>query len=242
MKNKIFSAIIVDDERLARKELRSMLSSFKKVDIVAEADNVDTAIVEINKHKPDVIFLDIQMPGKSGFDLLNLIDIDSTVVFVTAFDEFAIRAFEINALDYLLKPINPDRLEKTIRRIEDEKTERSEDVKDLKYDDHMLLNINSKLKFIKVDNIISINAARDYSEIVFNEGKKGLTLKTMKEWEERLPSKHFCRIHRSTIVNLNYVVNIEEWFNNSYKVYMKDYDEALIMSRRFVANLKTKMG
>ena len=235
-------AIIVDDERLARKELFSMLKEFNNIDIVGEADNVDTAIELIKSENPDVIFLDIQMPGKSGFDLINSVDISGKIIFVTAFDEFAIRAFEINALDYLLKPINPDRLKNSIERLNEK--ENGEDVKKekLNYDDHLLLNVNNKLKFINIHSIITVQAAGDYTEVIFENDKKGLTQKTMKEWESRLPEKHFCRIHRSTIVNLNFVENIEEWFNSSYKVYVKSLDAALIMSRRFVSNLKNKMG
>jgi len=237
-------AIVVDDERLARKELILLLHEFNNISIVAEADDVNSALLEIEKHNPDVIFLDIQMPGKSGFDLLNLIDVTAKVIFVTAFDEYAIKAFEIDALDYLLKPINPERLKVSIERLtqNENETKEYEKLKLLNYDDHLLLNINSKLKFIKIDSIVSISAAGDYSNIVYADGKKGLTLKTMKEWEKRLPPKYFCRIHRSNIVNLNFIEHLEEWFNNSYKVYFNDSSEPLVMSRRYVANLKSKMG
>ena len=237
-------AIVVDDERLARKELILLLQEFNNISIVAEADDVNSALLEIEKHNPDVIFLDIQMPGKSGFDLLNLIDVTAKVIFVTAFDEYAIKAFEIDALDYLLKPINPERLKVSIERLtqNENETKEYENLKLLNYDDHLLLNINSKLKFIKIDSIVSISAAGDYSNIIYADGKKGLTLKTMKEWEKRLPPKYFCRIHRSNIVNLNFVEHLEEWFNNSYKVYLNDSSEPLVMSRRYVANLKSKMG
>ena len=239
-----FKAIVVDDERLARKELISLLQEFNNISVVAEADDVDSALIEIEKHNPDVIFLDIQMPGKSGFDLLNSIDVEAKIIFVTAFDEFAIRAFEIDAVDYLLKPINPERLQVSIERLKqnESETKEYENLKLLNYDDHLLLNINSKLKFIKIDSIVSITAAGDYSNIVYADGKKGLTLKTMKEWEERLPAKHFCRIHRSNIVNLNFVDYLEEWFNNSYKVYLNNNSDPLVISRRYVANLKSKMG
>lgn len=235
-------AIVVDDERLARKELILLLHEFNNISVVAEADDVDSALIEIEKHNPDVIFLDIQMPGKSGFDLLNSMDVTAKVIFVTAFDEFAIRAFEINALDYLLKPINPERLQDSIERLEQNKNEEESNLNLLNFDDHLLLNINSKLKFIKIDSIVSISAAGDYSNIVYADGKKGLTLKTMKEWEKRLPPKYFCRIHRSNIVNLNFIEHLEEWFNNSYKVYLNNSSEPLVMSRRYVANLKNKMG
>ena len=235
-------AIVVDDERLARIELISMLKEFDNISVVAEADDVPSAIAEIENHNPDVVFLDIQMPGKSGFELLDLVDLNAKVIFVTAFDEFAIRAFEINALDYLLKPVNPERLKIAIERLDKKTIDKETTDKKINYDDHLLLNISNKLKFIKVNSIVSITAASDYSNIVLQDGKKGLTLKTMKEWERRLPIQYFCRIHRSNIVNLNYVDYLEEWFNNSHKVYLKNINEPLIMSRRYVANLKSKMG
>ena len=236
------SAIIIDDERLARKELASMLSEFSNISILGEADDVTSAVEQIEKHNPDVIFLDIQMPGESGFDLLNKIDKELKVIFVTAYDEYAIEAFEINALDYLLKPINPERLKKAVKRLSDAKEGIKTSVKPLKYDDHLLITINNRLKFVPVKTIIAISAAGDYSNIVFIDEKKGLTLKTMKEWEKRLPSNHFCRIHRSSIINLNFVDSIEEWFNNSFKVYLNQGRLSLIMSRRYVANLKSKLG
>lgn len=236
------SAIIIDDERLARKELASMLSEFSNISILGEADDVTSAVEQIEKHNPDVIFLDIQMPGESGFDLLNKIDKELKVIFVTAYDEYAIEAFEINALDYLLKPINPERLKKAVKRLSDAKEGIKTSVKPLKYDDHLLITINNRLKFVPVKTIIAISAAGDYSNIVFIDEKKGLTLKTMKEWEKRLPSNYFCRIHRSSIINLNFVDSIEEWFNNSFKVYLNQGRLSLIMSRRYVANLKSKLG
>jgi len=239
--NKI-KALVVDDERLARKELILMLKEFESIVVVSEADGVNSALVEIKKHNPDVIFLDIQMPGKSGFDLLESTDLKAKVIFVTAFDEFAIRAFEVNALDYLLKPINPERLQIAIERLEKNEMEIESKYNQLNYDDHLFLNVNNKLKFIKINSIVSITAAGDYSHNICVDGKKGLTLKTMKEWENRLPINNFCRIHRSNIVNLNYVDSLEEWFHNSYKVYLKNISEPLVMSRRYVSNLKSKMG
>lgn len=240
--DKKFTSVIVDDERLARKELSSMLKEYKQISIVGEADDVNSAIKVIEEHKPDVVFLDIQMPGESGFELLNRIDHELKVIFVTAFDEFAIKAFDINALDYLLKPINPERLKNSIERLERKNKEHQEFLKPIDYEDHLLLTINNRLKFVKANTIVAITSAGDYSNIIFMDSKKGLTLKTMKEWEKRLPKKHFCRIHRSSIINLNYIERIEEWFNNSFKVYMNSNTLSLTMSRRFVANLKNKMG
>lgn len=240
--NKQFKALIVDDERLARKELRSMLAKYENLSVTGEAEDVPSAISAIEKTNPDIIFLDIQMPGKSGFDLLEEIELNAKIIFVTAFDEYAIRAFEVNALDYLLKPITPERLNKAIARLQLDNDEKEQSVKKLNYDDRLFLSLDSHLQFLKISSILSINAAGDYTEVLLSENKKRLTLKSMKEWESRLPENYFCRIHRSTIVNLEYIDRLEEWFNYSYRVYIKGVKNPYLLSRRYAAKLKTKLG
>ncbi len=240
--NKKYKALIVDDERLARKELISLLSVYENIEIAGEADDVESAIKSIKTLKPDIVFLDIQMPGGSGFDLFDEMDIASKVIFVTAFDEYAIRAFEVNALDYLLKPVNPDRLKNALEKLEEEIKTKDKDFKKLKIDDRLFLLLDSKYKFIDVKGIICINAAEDYTELLLKDGETGLTLKTMKEWDLRLPEHNFCRIHRSTIVNIEYIDHIEEWFNYSFRVYLKGIESPVTMSRRFAAKLKEKYG
>ncbi len=235
-------ALIVDDERLARKDLKDLLSEIKEIEIVGEADSVTTAIEAIKNLKPEVIFLDIQMPGESGFELLEKIKIDAKLIFVTAYDEYAIRAFDVNALDYLLKPVNPERLKTAIEKIDLQEDFQIASTRKLNYDDHLFLMINSQFKFLGIKTIISINAAGDYSEVITTDDLKGLTQKSMKEWETRLPENHFTRIHRSTIVNLEYVDHLEEWFNYSYRVYVKGMEKPFVMSRRYVAKLKNLLG
>jgi two-component system, LytTR family, response regulator len=241
MKNKL-RAILVDDERLARNDLRSMLSEYKNIEIVGEADSVHNAVELFNQEDPDLLFLDIQMPGESGFDILEKIDLRARIIFVTAFDEYAIRAFEVNAVDYLLKPVNPERLRTAIERLSREDILPPDKSRILEYNDTMLLTINSHLKFLRVNSIVFIQAAGDYSEVVSIDNKKGLVQKSMIEWERRLPEKYFCRIHRSTIVNIEYISKINEWFGNSYQIQLKGIDSQLIMSRRYAAILKQKMG
>lgn len=242
MSKKSYSALIIDDERLARKDLRFLLDEIDNVNIIAEADNLSTAVTAIKEHKPDVIFLDIQMPGESGFDLLDKVDIDAKIIFVTAYDEYAIRAFDVNALDYLLKPVNPERLKAAIDRIELQDEFQVTNARKLNYGDHLFLMINSQFKFMGIKSILCITSAGDYSEVFTTDRTKGLTQKSMKEWETRLPEKHFTRIHRSTIINLEYVDRLEEWFNYSFRVYMKGIKEPFVMSRRYVAKLKTLLG
>jgi two-component system LytT family response regulator len=239
---RIFDAIIVDDERLARKELISMLKEFPEINIIDEAGSVDAALEIISKKKPDVVFLDIQMPGKSGFTLLEKINANIKIIFVTAFDEYAIKAFEVNALDYLLKPINPIRLKNSIQRLSQNTARKQISTRKLECDDSIFLLVNSQMKFIKVSSIIIINASGDYTEILTSESVKGLTSKTMREWESRLPENLFIRIHRSYIINLNYIRKIEEWFNHSFRIYLKGIEEPYIMSRRFASAIKDKLG
>jgi two-component system LytT family response regulator len=240
--NRKFRAIIVDDERLARKDLRSLLTEYDTIEIVGEADSVASAKQLINETGPDLIFLDIQMPGESGFDLLEKADVEARVIFVTAFDEYAIRAFEVDAIDYLLKPVNPDRLRNAIERLERETPNRYEQRRKLEYDGALFLTISNHLKFVRVSSILSVQAAGDYSELTLMEGKKGLVMKPMLEWEDRLPESHFCRIHRSTIINMEYIDRIEEWFKNSYRVHLKGVDTPVPMSRRYAALLKQRLG
>jgi two-component system LytT family response regulator len=241
MKKK-YKAIIVDDERLARRDLLSLLSTHPNIEVVGEADGVASAIELLKEKDPDIIFLDIQMPGESGFDLLEKVDLKAHVIFVTAFDEYAIRAFEVDAIDYLLKPVNPARLQTTMDRLEKEPPIPVESQHRLRYEDVMFLTINTHLKFLKVSSIVCIQAAGDYSEILTAEGKKGLIQKSMAEWEERLPENSFCRIHRSIIINLEYVGRVEEWFNNSYRVYLKGVDAPFTMSRRYASIIKNRFS
>ncbi len=239
---KKLNALVIDDERLARKELISMLAEFDNVSVLGEADDVPSAIDFIHTHHPNVLFLDIQMPGKTGFDLINEINYKGDVVFVTAYDEYALRAFEVNAMDYLLKPITQKRLEKSIERISKGEKPALPVKKILNYDDRLFINVGTNMKFLKISSIVTITAEGDYSEVFSNDSKKGLVLKSMKEWEERLPSSFFCRIHRSVLINMEYAEKIEKWFNYSYRIKMKGIDEPFILSRRYAKKLKEMMS
>lgn len=239
---KSYKALIVDDERLARNDLKNMLANYDNIEVISETEDVNGTIDTIDQLKPDVIFLDIQMPGESGFDLFDRINVSSHVIFVTAYDEYAIRAFEVNALDYLLKPVHPVRLARSIERLELAEESQKDQDRELDYDDRLFITIDSKMVFLKLKSIICITAAGDYSEIVTNDGKKGLVLKSMKAWEKRLPEKYFIRIHRSTIINMDYLDHVEDWFNYSYQVFLKGLKNPLVMSRRFGMKLKHLLG
>ncbi len=239
---KELKAIIVDDERLARRELRSLLSHHPRIKIINEANSVRRAAELIAEAKPDVVFLDIQMPGESGFDLFEMTDADFDVIFVTAFDQYAIRAFEVNALDYLLKPIAPRRLAQAIEKLSEKKTSHHDSSKKLEYDDHIFLSLDDRFRFIKVSAIRCITAQGDYTEIHTTVDKRSLALKPLREWEERLPEKHFVRIHRSTIVNFEHIEKIEKWFNNSYIVHIAGISDPFVLSRRYAARLKVRFA
>jgi len=240
--SKLYRAIIVDDERLARNDLRLLLKDHANIEVLGEASNGQDGLDMVKELEPDLVFLDIQMPGMNGFDVLEHISSDVRVIFVTAFDEYALRAFEVNALDYLLKPVNAERLQQSIERLELIPDDDDKDLRELEYNDRLLLKLDTSLGFLKVSTIVCITSAGDYSEVLCTNKKKVLVHKSMAEWETRLPDPYFNRIHRTTIVNMEYVDRLEEWFNNSYRVYMKGIEEPYVMSRRYVTKLKQKLS
>ncbi len=267
------NAVIVDDDEDARKLLSILLKKFPEIKIVGEAENISKAVALINKKKPDSVFLDIHMNEANAFDLMNKLSTDAKVIFVSADDEFALRAFEVNAFDYIKKPVEPKRLALTVARLleqaknkkiaenvliqdtgqplpnEEAKNEQAElkneeivpsKTQMLEYDDRLFLTIDGVSRFIKISSIEFISAEKDYSYTYLVDGKKFLVLKPMVEWEKRLTKKHFIRIHRSTIINLEYVEKIEKWFNSSYHVYLQNFEQPFQMSRRYVSKLKER--
>ncbi len=231
-------SIIVEDEWLVREELKTLLAEYPEIKLVGEAANVPQAIDLVNKVHPDVIFLDIQMPGATGFDLLEQTDITSKIIFVTAYDQYALKAFEVNTLDYLLKPIQKERLAKTIQRLLTGERAISRISQKLGYDDVVYVLVNGSLKFIKVSLLKCIIAEGNYSYIYYKDRKKELVSKTLQEWEETLPDDYFVRIHRSTIVNFEYVDQVKKCRNYTHQVYVRDIEKPFVMSRRYAARLK----
>jgi two-component system LytT family response regulator len=237
-------ALIVDDERLARKELRSLLAAHPEVSVVGEADSVASALAFIEAERPDLVFLDIQLAGETGFDLLERIGAaDFRTIFVTAFDAYALRAFEVNALDYLLKPVNPERLKKALDKLlAGDTSVQATTLRPLAIDDRLYLELGGRSVFLKVGRVTHVTAAGDYSEVFTAEGEKLLVEKPLREWEARLPEKFFSRIHRNCIVNLEYVERMEGWFNRSHQLFLRGRGEPLTVSRRYAARLKEKFG
>ncbi|HEU4533814.1 MAG TPA: LytTR family DNA-binding domain-containing protein [Polyangiaceae bacterium] len=253
---KALTALLVDDERLARRELRTLLDAHGSVEIVGEASSVREAVRRLETVTPDVVFLDVQMPRQSGFELLERVENSFRVVFVTAYDAYALRAFEVNALDYLLKPVHPDRLARTLGRLlapappdaeppEPARAEAAtpaadEGARPLGADDHLFLSFDKRSRFVRVRSIACLCGAGDYSEVVLEDGQRALVSRTLRQWEERLPERSFVRIHRATIVNLDFVERVERNDDESYLVFLRGLAEPLAMSRRQAARVKLR--
>jgi len=237
-------AILIDDERLARQELKSLLASYPEIEVVGEASNAETAIESIKLLKPDVIFLDIQMPGKNGFQLLEEISGVPEVVFVTAYDEYAIRAFEVNALDYLLKPVQSNRLAETIKKIlnkeNSEKPESKEQSLPLNDNDQVFVKDGEKCWFVKLSDVRLFESEGNYVRIYFDKNRP-LILRSLNNLDERLSNKTFFRASRKHIINLKWVESIESWFNGGLMVKLKGGEQVEI-SRRQAAKLKDMMS
>jgi len=241
-------ALIIDDERLARKELRSLLNRFHEIEIIDECSNAEEAKIAIELHRPDLIFLDIQMPGKNGFELLNDLDRAPKVIFVTAYDEYAIKAFEVNALDYLLKPVNPDRLEEAINKLMRQKHEPApvqEEMIDglrnkLFEDDQIFLKDGEKCWFVTLKDVRMFESEGNYVRVYFNEYRP-LILKSLNALEDKLDPKVFFRANRKFIINLKWVTGIENWFNGGLQAQLKN-GEKIEISRRQAARFKDVMS
>ncbi len=233
-------AIVVDDERLARKELMSLLDNYKQLEVVEECANVEEAKSAIEKHGPDLIFLDIQMPGKNGFDLISELDSVPRVVFVTAYDEFAIRAFEVNALDYLLKPVHPERLDEAMKKVFDNIVDYKESEQRLTEDDQIFLKDGEKCWFVALKDIRLFESEGNYVRVLFHNHKP-LILRSLNNLEKRLDSKVFFRANRKFIINLKWVTGIEPWFNGGLQVELRD-GEKVEISRRQAAKFKDLMS
>jgi len=239
--NRKLRTIIVDDEKYARNDLKELLTDFPLVEVVGEAKNINDAISLISQHNPDLIFLDIQFPGENGFDLFNKIETSAKIIFVTAFNEYAIRAFEVNACDYLLKPVHPARLKKSIDRLQYNKNEIKPLNSTFNNEDLIYIQLNYKYYFVRMGSIICIKAFDHFTEIITNTGLKGLTNKCLYEWEECLPKDSFLKIHRSTIINKHLVERIDRGQNYSFLVKMKCIDYGIPISRRYAKQIKADL-
>jgi two-component system, LytTR family, response regulator len=240
-------AIIIDDERLARNELRKLLIDFPEIEVVAEGANANEGLEKIETINPDLVFLDIQMPGKTGFDMLAELDKAPHVIFTTAYDEYALKAFEVNALDYLLKPVEPRRLADAIQKLhiqeEKEQTlngEASINREMLHEDDQVFVKDGERCWFVKLSEIRLFESVGNYAKVFFGPNKP-LILKSLNALEERLDEKTFFRANRKHIVNLRLIDKIEPYFNGGLLLEMKG-GEKIEVSRRQTVKFKEMMS
>jgi two-component system, LytTR family, response regulator len=239
--------LVIDDERLARKELISLLKNFPEIEVVGECSNADEAERAILEHQPDLIFLDIQMPGKNGFELLQHLEVVPRVIFVTAFDEYALKAFEVNALDYLLKPVEEDRLSEAIQKVlKAAESEESDHVPSgekmegrLGQEDQIFLKDGEKCWFVSLKDVRLFESEGNYVRVYF-ENFKPLILKSLNNLEDRLDHTFF-RTNRKFIVNLRWVKSVENWFNGGLRLTLKDGTQVEV-SRRQGARFRELMS
>lgn len=242
-------AIIIDDERLARNELKKLLQDFPEVEVIDEAANVDEGLEKISAQNPDLIFLDIQMPGKTGFDLLSELDRTPQVIFTTAYDEYALKAFEVNALDYLLKPVEPKRLADAMHKLELAEEKENNHIAEstgmvnrgmLTEVDQVFVKDGERCWFVRLGEIRLFESVGNYAKVFFGPNKP-LILKSLNALEERLDEKTFFRANRKHIVNLRMIEKVEPYFNGGLLLEIKG-GEKIEVSRRQAVKFKEMMS
>ncbi|MGN6248817.1 MAG: LytR/AlgR family response regulator transcription factor [Ginsengibacter sp.] len=238
----MLKVILIDDERLARSELRRMLNEFSDVEIIGEAANAAEGIEKIETLNPDLIFLDIQMPGKTGFDMLGQLDKAPHVIFVTAYDEYALKAFDVNALDYLMKPVEPQRLAEALMKVR-QKTEEeilSYNRGVLSETDQVFVKDGERCWFVRLSDVRLFESVGNYAKVFFGTNKP-LILKSLNALEERLDEKVFFRANRKHIINLRMIEKIEPYFNGGLLLDLAG-GEKIEVSRRQAVKFKEMMS
>ena len=235
-------ALIIDDERLARKELATLLEKHDDIEVVGEAANADEAEAMIAEKRPDLIFLDINMPGRTGFELLAALDAAPHVIFVTAYDEHALEAFRVNALDYVLKPIDPQHLEAALNKLPPTSEEGTAQRTMLREHDQIFLKDGEKCWFATLKDVRYFESEGNYVRVWFDD-QKPLVLRSLNKLEEKLDPMTFFRANRKHIVNLRWVDKIEPWFSGGLMVKLKHVgkdgeQESVEVSRRQAARFK----
>ena len=243
----MIKTVIIDDERLARQELKSLLKEFKDIEIIAEFGNADEATEGLKSLDAELIFLDIQMPGKDGFQFLENLEDVPNIVFVTAYDEYAKKAFDVSAMDYLLKPVEEDRLKAAIDKVREEiKMEKeleriSPDERGVLDDtDQVFLKDGDKCWFVTLKDVRLFESEGNYVRVYFDTFKP-LILKSLNNLDKRLNSKHFFRANRKHIVNMKWIEKVESWFNGGLLLTLKD-GKTVEVSRRQAVKLKDRMS
>ncbi|HEX5023896.1 MAG TPA: response regulator [Agriterribacter sp.] len=243
-------AIIIDDERLARTELKKLLMDHPEIEVIAEAANANEGIEKIEHMAPDLVFLDIQMPGKTGFDLLTELDKLPQVIFTTAYDEYALKAFEVNALDYLLKPVEPKRLADALHKLQYAEEKEAAIAAALGSptvnrgilgeNDQVFVKDGERCWFVKLNEIRLFESVGNYAKVFFSTHKP-LILKSLNALEERLDEKVFFRANRKHIVNLRMIERVEPYFNGGLLLEIKG-GEKIEVSRRQAVKFREMMS
>ncbi|HNP22180.1 MAG TPA: response regulator [Panacibacter sp.] len=241
-------AIIIDDEPLARSIVKEYLQAYNEIAIVAECDNGFEGLKAIAQHQPDIIFLDIQMPKINGFEMLELVENPPAVIFTTAFEEYAIKAFETHAIDYLLKPFSKERFDKALQKLLQQQKTAVEKTKELLeapaespiQQNRIVVKDGSKIKIIPVTQIQYLEAADDYVKIITNEGTY-LKKKTMQYFEHSLQTAQFVRVHRSFIVNIQLITRIDAYEKDSH-IALLNTGAKILVSKTGYAKLKEVLG
>jgi two-component system, LytTR family, response regulator len=242
----MYKALIIDDERLARNELKKLLADFSEIEVIGEAANADEGIEKIDSLIPDLIFLDIQMPGKTGFDMLQELDRAPHVIFTTAYDEFALKAFEVNALDYLMKPVEPKRLKDALQKLQQaEEKEAAASLASsfrgmLSENDQVFVKDGERCWFVKLGEVRLFESVGNYAKVFFGNNKP-LILKSLNALEERLDEKVFFRANRKHIINLHMIEKVEPFFNGGLMLDLKG-GEKIEVSRRQAVKFKEMMS
>ncbi len=235
------TAIIVEDSRLARVELKELLKNHAEIEVIAEAENVDKAYKLITEKNPTLLFLDINMPEKDGFQLLEMLDKIPIVVFTTAYDEYAIKSFEYNAFDYLLKPINKDRFAKTITKLLPFLEKKQEEAtKTLNENAQIFIKEGEKCWIISLKEVVLFEIVGNYTRVFF-ENNKPLIYKSLNQVEEKLPKELFFRANRQQIINLKEIKKVTPWFHGKLKISLSnnvDVETSRRQSLKFRQNLE----
>lgn len=232
--------IVIDDERSSREELKAALKEYADFELIGEARNADEAREQITTKHPDLIFLDIQMPEKTGFDLLESLDEVPAVIFTTAFNEYAVQAFEVNAMDYLMKPVRQERFAKAIEKIRSNIEQKSFPDKTIRADRQIFIKDGSKCYFARLSEIYLIESVNNYSRLYF-DGKKALLKRSVRQWEEMLEATLFFRISRTRIINIHYIQEVHRLPKGKLKISLKT-GELLDVSNRQSAKFKSLNG
>lgn len=242
---KVFKTLIVDDERLAREEMKSILKDFLQIEVIDEAQNGEEAFTKIQEIQPDLVFLDINMPGMNGFELLKKLEIIPHVIFVTAYDEYALKAFEVNALDYLLKPLDVDRLNEAIGKLKTKVESEFESEINQKSDraarllgrnDRVFIKDGEKCFFVQLSDVRMLESDGNYVKVHFGKNRP-LILRSLNSFEEKLDPECFFRANRKFIVNIDWITGVENWFNGGLQIELNT-GEKIEVSRRQTIRFK----